>query len=692
MNAQQDLIIEYTRINKTITLFVRLVIAVLSITLLVTFASFAHAGAEPDMNAVTRGTAWLQHDNGVYIEALQLESDVSINVSGMIARARVRQQFKNTSSLWAEGLYVFPLPDNAAVDHFKLMIDGRVIEGQIQEKEQARKTYQQARNNGQRAGLIEQQRPNIFSTRLANISPGAEMEVEIEYQQTLQYRDGEYTLRYPLVVGERFITPSRAGLSDPQYDVGVFSLSSETSNQLNPVSISINLDNGVPVTHIASSSHAVIIDPQPDNHYVIRLRDKTVPADRDFILSWTPELGQLPKAAVFNQHYDGYDYSLITVYPPRDELYNRLDIPRDVVFILDVSGSMSGTSIDQAKSALMLALNRLKPSDKFNIIWFNNMSKKMHYRSKYASNDNINEARRFVSSLSADGGTVMLPALKLALESESDPSFLRQTIFITDGNVSNERDLFSYIKSHLDDNRLFTVGIGSAPNNFFMKKAAQAGRGTYTFISDIREVGKKTEALFRRLESPALTDISMKVIGDDIEHYSNPIPDLYIGEPVTVLLRGKNIYKDITIKGYIGTTPWQSKVSLNTASFNDGVRVAWAREKIAALTQAHYDEDQGNMKDHMKMQIIEESIRHNLVSRFTSLVAVDVTPVNQSGQLHSELIKNNLPHGWARSGTQASKINLPQTATGAYQHLIYALLLFTTMALMLRFMRLTHDY
>ena len=315
----------------------------------------------------------------------------------------------------------------------------------------------------------------------------------------------------------------------------------------------------------------------------------------------------------------------------------------------------------------------------------------MHYRSKYASNDNINEARRFISSLRADGGTVMLPALQLALESEADPAFLRQTIFITDGNVSNERDLFAYIKSHLADNRLFTVGIGSAPNNFFMKKAAEAGRGTYTFISDIREVGKKTEALFRKLETPALTDISIKVLGDEVEYYHNPIPDLYIGEPVIVLLRGKNVFKDIVLNGRIGTSPWQFKVSLDQDSFNDGVRVAWVREKIAALTQAHYDEGQATLKEHIKMQIIEESIKHHLVSRFTSLVAVDVTPVNQGGQLHSELIKNNLPHGWTRSGAQASKINLPQTATGVYQHLIFALL-FATMGLMFRFMRLSHDY
>ena len=704
MRYTNDFQYSSSRQNKYKIVLARLLITILIFVVFFMLANNVYANDEgsankPDIDSITRGSAWLLPSNGIYIEALQLESKVDIQVSGMIARATVKQQFRNTSSLWAEGLYVFPLPENAAVDHFKLIIDGRIIEGQIQEKEQARKTYEKAKRNGQRTGLVEQQRPNIFTTKLANIAPGAEMSVQIEYQQTLQYRDGQYSLRYPLVVGERFITASKEAASSyrlSQYDLGVHTVSSETSKDLNQTAITVNLDAGISVANIVSTSHPVNINPQNDNRYVISLQEKTVAADRDFLLSWTPELGKLPKATVFNQKHNGYEYSLITVYPPKNELYNRQDIPRDVIFILDVSGSMSGTSIEQAKSALMLALNRLKPSDKFNIIWFNNMAKKIFFESRLASNHNIGEARRFINSLSAGGGTMMMPALQLALESNTDPAFLRQTIFITDGNVSNERDLFSYIKANLADNRLFTVGIGSAPNSFFMKKAAKAGRGTYTFISNIREVGKKTEELFKKLETPALTNIKIELFADDIEYYHDPIPDLYIGKPVTVLLRGKNIFKDITLKGDIGTNPWQHKISLNQASYNEGVRIAWAREKIAALTQSHYDENKGNLKDHLKMQIIEESIKHHLVSRFTSLVAVDVTPVNQSGSLHSERLKNNLPYGWTRPAKKKNKslspqINLPQTSTALYKHIVLAMFFFTIL-LMLRFMRLSRDY
>ena len=692
MRYNNDFRYSYSKPNKFKTIFIRILVTIIVFIVFFLLANNVYGGEEtlakqPDLSTITRGSAWLLPSDGVYIEALQLESKVNINVSGMIARATVKQKFRNTSSLWAEGLYVFPLPENAAVDHFKLIIDGRIIEGQIQEKEQARKTYETAKRLGQRTGLVEQQRPNIFTTKLANISPGAEMVVEIEYQQTLQYRDGQYSLRFPLVVGERYITPSKEGMGNPQYDTGVYTLSSETSTTLNPTSITVNLDTGISVANIVSNSHEVSINPQRDNRYVIRLQDEHVPADRDFLLSWTPELGKLPKATVFNQKHDGYEYSLVTVYPPKNDLYNQLDIPRDVVFILDVSGSMSGASIEQAKLALNLALDRLNASDKFNIIWFNNVAKKIFFESRFASNENIHNAKQFVDSLTADGGTEMLPALKLALDSKSEPGFLHQIVFITDGNVSNERDLFAFINANLGDNRLFTVGIGSAPNSFFMKKAAKAGRGTFTFISSAREVGKKTEALFKKLETPALTDINLTVFGDDIETYHQPIPDLYIGEPVTVLLRGKNLLNTITLKGNIGKRPWQHKVLLNAGSDNRGVRVAWAREKIAALSQAHYDESAGNFKEHLKMQIIEESIKHHLVSRYTSLVAVDVTPVNQSGSLHSESIKNNLPYGWTRSDKNKVKssqqINLPQTGTESLRHILFSMI-FIGIAMILR--------
>ncbi|MCW8888371.1 MAG: VIT domain-containing protein, partial [Gammaproteobacteria bacterium] len=297
MNYKSDLGYSYKRPNKFRKFLIRLLITVITLALLFLFAGTVYADEDassnrPDLNSVTRGSVWLLPADGVYLEAIQLNSQVNIDISGMIARAKVRQQFRNTSSRWAEGIYVFPLPENAAVDHFRLVVDGRIIEGEIQEKQQARKTYEKAKRQGQRAGLVEQQRPNIFTTALANIPPGAEMSVEIEYQQTLQYRDGHYLLRYPLVVGPRYITPSKEGAQNPMIDFGVFSESSQKSKEINKTSININLDAGIAVSNIVSTTHLIKVIPISESRHIVTLRDSSVPSDRDFILSWQPLLGK----------------------------------------------------------------------------------------------------------------------------------------------------------------------------------------------------------------------------------------------------------------------------------------------------------------------------------------------------------------------------------------------------------------
>ncbi len=692
MNDKHNLRNVYIKSSYFKPIFTRVFISILVFVVFSALTNIVNAKEsdnKPDLNATTHGSVWLLPTDGVYINALQLETNVNMDVNGMIVRTKVKQLFRNVSNLWAEGLYVFPLPEHAAVDHFKMLIDGRVIEGQIQEKAQARKTYEKAKMNGQRTGLVEQQRANIFVTKLANIAPGSKMTVEIEYQQTLTYRDGQYSLRYPLVVGPRYITPSREGIQNPAYDSGVYTETSTSATNINPTSITVNIDAGIPVAKIISTSHAITINPLSENRYVVSLSDNKVKADRDFLLKWKPELGKLPSAAVFHQQHEGYDYRLLTIYPPENTFYHTLNIPRELVFVLDVSGSMSGTSIKQAKSALSLALEKLKPSDKFNIIWFNNEAHKVFNHSQQASKDNIQYARQFVASLNADGGTEMLPALKLAFGIQPDSLYLRQIIFLTDGNISNERDLFEYIKSHLGDCRLFTIGIGSAPNGFFMQRAARSGRGTYTFISNIHEVAEKTNVLFRKLESPALTDIQVTVSGDDIEYYHDPIPDMYMGEPVTVLLRGKNLSKTISLKGNIGTTNWQYTVSLDQGYNNDGVRTAWVRKKIASLSELYHDANNNDLKEYLRNQIIAVSRTHHLVSQYTSLVAVDVTPVNQGGMVYQERVKNNRPHGWSaphKNKQVLAQISLPQTATAAPVHLML-MIVFLCIGLLLNIIR-----
>jgi Ca-activated chloride channel family protein len=480
-------------------------------------AEYVYASkGEPEPLESTSGAVWLLTGNGSYANALLLETDVNFDISGIIARATVKQRFRNTGSMWAEGIYLFPLPENAAVDHFKLHIGERQIAGQIQERALAKKTYENARNQGKQAGLIEQQRANVFTTSLANISPGEEITVEIEYQQTLDYKDGNYRLRFTMVIGPRF---NAINNSQAQHinDTDVTTATAET--QVNPVSLHISLDAGIPLERLESAYHDIDIKQTDTHRYSIALITGKVFADRDFELVWTPELSHQPQTAVFTEKHQGYEYALLSVLPPELDLLGQQLLPRDVVFILDVSGSMSGTSIEQARASLVQALARLDPQDRFNIIWFNDRTERLYPRTMPATTDNIHSASRVVDRLKADGGTVMLPALTLALSDQPGPSRVRQIIFLTDGNVDNEQALFSLINKQLGDNRLFTVGIGSAPNSYFMRKAARAGRGSFTYIGDIDEVQQKTSALLQKLESPALINIGLNIQGLDVEAF-----------------------------------------------------------------------------------------------------------------------------------------------------------------------------
>ena len=630
----------------------------------------------------TGGSVWLLTENGSYANALLLETDVSFDVSGIIARATVRQRFRNTASMWAEGIYVFPLPENAAVDHFKLHIGERQVVGQIQERALAKKTYENARNQGKQAGLIEQQRANVFTTTLANISPGEDITVEIEYQQTLDYKDGNYRLRFPMVIGPRFNATNN---SQDQHinDTDVSTVIAET--QVNPVYLHISLDAGIPLERLESTYHDINIKQTGTHRYSIALSAEKVFADRDFELVWTPELNHQPQTAVFTEQHQGYSYALLSVLPPELDLLGQQLLPRDLVFILDVSGSMSGTSIEQAKASLIQALGRLDPEDRFNIIWFNDRTERLYPRTMPATNDNIRSAISVVDKLHAEGGTVMLPALALALSNQPDPSRVRQIIFLTDGNVDNEHELFSLINQQLGDNRLFTVGIGSAPNSHFMRKAARTGRGSFTHIGDVDEVQQKTDALLRKLESPALVNIGLNIQGLNVEVYPDPVADLYLGEPLIVLIRGRQLDSQLTVYGDYGESSWQQTVILQDGKNHSGIHTAWARSKIASLLEQHHDADTKKRGIELKQQIVQTSIDHHLVSRFTSLVAVDATPVNSSGSLYSEKLKTNLPDGWKlgqnrqleRQQILMAQLNLPQTATAATLHLIIAIMLFS---------------
>ena len=504
------------------------------------------AGAQSDMPGEQTSGSFLVRvrPSGRLIRSPALSTDVKISVSGMVARAIVAQQFKNDSPDWVEGTYVFPLPENAAVDRLRMRVGERLIEGQIRERAQARAEYEAARDRGNRASLVEQERPNVFTSSVANLGPGETLTVEIEYQQTLRYEDAAVSLRFPTVVAPRYIpgkpqseTSKGSGWAADTNEVLDASritppVAAEGEAPRNPLTLHVELDAGFPVSEVKSRYHAVNVEKREDNRYEVSLAVGPFPADRDFELVWHPLAGAQPRGSLFRETRDGETHLLLTIFPPVGSQATEKRLPREAVYVIDTSGSMQGASMDQAKQALQLALRQLTRADRFNVIQFNSVTDTLFASPREASEKNLEAARRYVDKLHATGGTEMAPAVRAALDAPAKEGFLRQVVFMTDGSVGNEDELFKLIQKKLGRSRLFTVGIGSAPNSHFMTKAAQLGRGSFTYIGDIAEVGEKMGALFGKLEHPVLSDIVVEWPASvSAEGYPQKLPDLYLGEP-----------------------------------------------------------------------------------------------------------------------------------------------------------------
>lgn len=664
--------------------------------------------------------------------SLPLETDVQMTVSGWVNRVKVKQTFKNISGEWLNGNYLFPLPNEAAVDGMKLHIGSRVIEGQIKERLEAKRIYEQAKHAGKRASLVEQNRPNIFKTSVANLGPNELLVVEISYQELVDYDEGEFSLRFPMVVNPRYY-PEGTSLQHDDFEYQSLngsnnwfgdSLAMGTAlrgesggtrrNHTAPtVDIRVDLDAGVELSEVTSPYHAIEKTPLDNSRYQIHLASQ-VAADRDFVLRWRPVAGSEPTAGVFVQKGQTYsssstqkntsaqmikpdperniksddDYALVMLLPPSLEM-SRNRVSRELILVIDTSGSMSGRAMEQAKKAMKFALAGLRRDDTFNVIEFNSVVSSLSKGSIPASAKNIAMANRFVHSLTADGGTEMALALEHALgqgvsasplqdaalqgNDETSMSRLRQVLFMTDGAVGNEAELFDLIKYRIGKSRLFTLGIGSAPNSHFMQRAAEFGRGTFTYIGDLDEVQQKIQSLLYKIERPQVTDIELHYPDGTIpDFWPATIPDLYAEEPLLVAVKMPSDQyaaspDTLVISGSIAGQYWQVAVSLDNKKTAAGLDLIWANKQVAALELSK----DGVNNSRVKQQITALALKYHLVSSHTSLVAVDITPVN-----HSSIISNNAtvlpltPFGW-----KPPVGSLPQTGTDSRLFITIGLIL-----------------
>lgn len=667
--------------------------------------------------------------DGSQRRALLLNTQVLGDISGMVASINVIQSFKNHTDQWISGRYVFPLPQGAAIDSLKIQIGDRLINGIVQEKKQAQKTFQSAKKAGKKAGLLRQHRPNLFSVSVANIAPYETIAVHIHYVDSVQYQNQTFSMRFPTTLTPRYIRgaplaiePAPSAYQEPSAYMDTnahadrnnfisdnttseVAINSETgwanntdrvndaaditppqtelqpSQAINLFSFKLSIEAGLALSSVTSSSHTIknnfSTTANGKDLVEVSLANSVEPMDSDLVLQWQANIGSAPQAALFKQSHTpsatptktNY-YSMLMVTPPAAGVSQNL--PRDITFIIDSSGSMAGASMQQAKQSLIQGLQYLSSYDKFNVVDFDSQYRPLFNQSLTASVHNLERAESMINQLSADGGTEILDALDFALSQAVEESYLRQIIFITDGSIGNEAELFELINRKLGNARLFTIGIGSAPNTHFMSKAAKFGRGSFTYVSDLNQVNTLIQALFNKINQPKLRNIKIDW-PIAVEQYPERVPDLYAGEPILVLAKSNQAIDSVVVSGQLLDRQWQQTIS-NPSSAADpaqskNLNTLWARHKIQTLTEELYSPASNQSAiEKIKNDITQLGIAHQLITKFTSFVAVEQIISRPQGATDKhQNVANLMPKG----GSMAA----PSTATARDLYLILGSLL-----------------
>ena len=560
-------------------------------------------------------------------------TDVKTHITGYIATVDVTQQYHNPFAGKIEAVYVFPLPANAAVNEFLMTIGERRIRGIIRERAEAEKIYNEAKHQGYVTSLLTQERPNVFTQSVANIEPGQSIDVNIKFFHTLEYSDGWFEYVFPMVVGPRFNPPgysdgigakahgSAVGSSGQRAEVAYLRPSERSGHD---VSVAVDIEAGVDIERIESRSHRIdVSNPERGVAHVALRSDDTIP-NKDFVLRYRVA-GDTVKTALMT-HRDargGGGYFTLLIVPPA----SMKDLPRqplELVFTLDVSGSMRGAPIEQSRAAIRYALTHMRADDTFQIIRFAGAAARMSERPLPATPDNVRRGLRYIETTEAGGGTMMLEGITESLNFSGDESRLRFVSLLTDGYIGNEVEILREVKRSRGNARVFSFGVGAAPNRYLLDGAARLGAGAAAYLG-LRDSAEQVMGdFFNRIAHPALADVTVDWGTLDVSDvYPRRVPDLFVGRPV--ILTGRftgEAPTTIRIRGKVGgeVREIEIPVSPNAAQRKHaGIASVWARKKIADLSDAALLQDDASLPQLIKQVALE----HGLMSAYTAFVAVD---------------------------------------------------------------------
>jgi len=604
-------------------------------------------------------------------------TDVVADIAGYVSRVTVTQEFANPSREPVEAVYTFPLPEDAAVDDMTMVIGKRVVKGTIMRREDARQVYEEAKAAGKAAALLDQERPNIFTQAVANIMPGESVKITISYVNLLKYEEGRYEFTFPMVVGPRYTpgggytTPGKRGSPSPQKtvyaDPGKTSVVTDAEKITPPItppgtraghdiSVTVRLDAGLPIREIKSALHKVNIQPAGPNRAVVKLQDqKTIP-NKDFVLRYTAAGSEMAEGILTYVRSGGRGgYFTLVIQPPPAPPQEMVS-PKEMVFVIDQTGSQSGWPIKRSKETMAYCLKNLNPGDTFQLIGFNTEVYPCFEAPVPATKENIEKALKWLEPIEGRGGTDILKSVDYALQIPRDPGRLRIVCYMTDGYVGNDMQIIQYIGEHRGEARMFPFGIGNSVNRFLIEGMAREGKGApdYVFLDAPSE--QHAARFYRRIASPLLLDVEIDWGGLPVEEvYPKHIPDVFTAKPVIVKGRYTAAADGyITVRGLLRGKPWSRRIHVTLpAADADGSAMAtlWAREKIEDLQNQDWVGAQtGNPKGDIKDAVVALALEYRLMSQYTSFVAVEQRVVNVGGKQRTVDVPVEMPEGVSYEG------------------------------------------
>ena len=590
-------------------------------------------------------------------------TEVRAGISGFLARVTVTQTFANTATQNIEAVYTFPLPQDAAVDDMTIQIGDRTVRGLIKRREEARAIYEKAKSTGHVAALLNQERPNIFTQSVANILPGEQVTVTISYVETLRYEAGAYEFVFPMVVGPRYISGQPTGYQGTGWapdtnrvpDASRITpwVAAKGTRAGHDISLEIALDAGVPIQELRSKTHEIDVDRKGPSRATVRLRDEATIPNKDFILKYDVASVQVADAILStpvpgrSKPTGGY-FTMILQPPAR---LPESDIqPKELVFVLDTSGSMWGFPLEKAKQVISRALDELYPGDTFNLITFSGDTHIVFPQPVYPTAENVRKAKEVLATRTGGGGTEMMKAIRAALVPADKQDHVRVVCFLTDGYVGNDMEIVGEVQKH-PNARVFAFGIGTAVNRFLLDKMAEAGRGAVEYVNLADKADEAADRFYERVRSPLLTDLYVDWGGLPVtDVYPQRLPDLFSGQPVIISGRyTQPASGTVHLKGTRAGGPFSRDIAVTFSSSTppfDALAGYWARRRIGDLmSQDWLGMQRGAMKPELQAQITQLGLDYRLMTQFTSFVAVEDKVVTKNGQPERMEVPVEMPEG-----------------------------------------------